>query len=146
MTRLIDARTSMGINATDFNPDPFPSDTPVLVGQVGLNVPSTTPGIIRAQFDGIVGIQLPETPTGGIFVTLTLVRGFLPTDDIVYESFSSFDTVNNNQLIPFSASDYNVPAPAGGELVYTLFLETPNAGPFVLRSGPENFNASVYTD
>ena len=61
MTVLIDARTSMGIAEGDPSGEILPLDTPLLIGQIGLNIPSTTPGVIRVQFDGIAGIQLPVT-------------------------------------------------------------------------------------
>lgn len=144
MTRLVDARTSMGFNTTDLSPDPFPVGVPVLAGQVGLNVPQSTPGIIRVQFDGVIGVQLGVT--SDVTITLTLVNGTLATDPIVYQSITSYtgsDTISNNILIPLSASAYNIPAPVSGLLIYSLYI---TVSAFILRSGPENFNASAFTD
>lgn len=144
MTRLIDARTSMGFSTTDISPDPFPTGTPVLAGQVGLNVPSTTPGIIRIQFEGVIGAQLGLSSE--VTITLTLVNGLLATDPIIYQSLTSYigsPTGSNNILIPLSASVYNIPAPESGLLIYSLYV---TVSQLTLRSGPESFNASAYTD
>ncbi|MDF2924929.1 MAG: hypothetical protein K0R57_3843 [Paenibacillaceae bacterium] len=148
MTRLIDARTSMGMAETDLSGDLFPLSTPVLIGQVGLNVPGTTPGIIRVQFDGVAGIQLPTSPVLEATVTLTVVNGVLSTDPVVYQSLSTYDTVvesSNFKLIPLMAAAYNVPAPVSGLLIYSLYMTVGAVAP-VLRSGPECFNVSAYTD
>lgn len=146
MTKLIDTRTSMGINATIEDAEIIPTKTPVLVGQVGLNVPSDTPGIIRVKFDGVVGIQLPIKQQIEVSeVTLAIVNGVLPTAPIVYRSQSNYDiNFTNYQLIPVSASAYNISAPANGLLVYSLYLFINNGN--IQRSGPESFNASVYSD
>ena len=144
MTRLIDARTSMGLSTTDLSPDPFPVGDPVLAGQVGLNVPQSTPGIIRIQFDGVIGAQLGIT--SDVTITLTLVNGTLSTDPIVYQSITSYTgspASSNNILIPLSASVYNIPAPVSGLLIYSLYV---TVSAFILRSGPESLNASAYTD
>ncbi|QHW29509.1 hypothetical protein GZH47_00775 [Paenibacillus rhizovicinus] len=52
MGQLIDARTSSNITVVLDSFDTFPLDTPVIVGQVGLNIPTATPGIIRVQLTG----------------------------------------------------------------------------------------------
>ncbi|MNO30580.1 hypothetical protein D3C76_205200 [compost metagenome] len=144
MAILLDARTSMNINATDPAPDPIPVSVAFLIGQVGLIVPSDTPGIIRVQFDGIFGLELPVEPETSTNVTLFIVNGTLSTDPIVYSSIRTFNTsLTNNQLVPLSASAYDVPAPVSNQLVYTLFGIVDTTG--VLRSGPENFNAAAYS-
>lgn len=148
MTVLIDARTSMGIAEGDPSGEILPLDTPLLIGQIGLNIPSTTPGVIRVQFDGIAGIQLPVTPVTEATVTLTIVDGFLATDPVVYQSLSTYNTVaesSNLNLIPLSASAYNVQAPESGLQVYSLYMSISGTAP-VLRSGPESFNGTAYTD
>ncbi|WP_209444163.1 hypothetical protein [Paenibacillus ihuae] len=73
-----------------------------------------------------------------------IVDGTLSTDPIVYSSIRTFNTsLTNYQLVPLSASAYDVPAPVSNQLVYTLFGIVDTAG--VLRSGPENFNAAAYS-
>lgn len=145
MGLLIDARTSMNMNETDPAPAPITSGIPFLVGTVGLNVPTTTPGILRVQFDGIFGLELPVEPEGTTIVTLSIVNGATDTDPIVYSSVQSFNsTVTGNQLVPLSASAYNVPAPVTGLLPYSLFATVDTEG--ASRAGPENFNVSVYSE
>ncbi|EFM08461.1 conserved hypothetical protein [Paenibacillus curdlanolyticus YK9] len=144
MGMLIDARTSMNINSPLPTPTLYPMDKPVLIGQVGLNVPSDTTGIIRVLFDGIVGITLPEQPIKLLQVTLFIVKGSQVSDPILYQSVQTYSAGDMGiQLIPLAASDYNVPAPSDGVLVYTLYasvdLDT------IWRAGPESFNASAYT-
>lgn len=148
MTRLIDVRTSMGMAETDLSGDLIPLNTAVLIGQVGLNVPGTTPGIIRVEFNGIIGVQLPFSPASESFITLTLVNGLLSPDPVVYVSLSSYNNVvdsSNFHLIPMSDSAYNVPAPISDQLIYSLFLTVGGDNP-IIRSGPESLNACAYTD
>ncbi|MNF99472.1 hypothetical protein D3C84_823690 [compost metagenome] len=144
MGTLLDARTSMNINVPLLAPSTYPKDEPVLIGQVGLNVPPETTGIIRVSFDGIVGIELPDEPIKLLQVTLFIVKGTLASDPIVYQSSQTYSAgVAGNQLIPLVASDYNVPAPSTGVLVYTLYASVDMDT--ILRAGPESFNASAYT-
>ncbi|MBM7567572.1 hypothetical protein [Paenibacillus sacheonensis] len=143
---LIDARTSMNISAPLDAPDPFPVNEPVLVGVVGLNVPPSTMGMIRVQFDAVVGILLPSQAKTTTKVILAIVSGDSMAAPIVYLSVQSFSLSDiDSQLITLSASNYNTPVPVSGMLVYSLFAIV-NTSSAVLRSGPESFNASVYGD
>ncbi|MFH5181364.1 hypothetical protein ACHHV8_01200 [Paenibacillus sp. TAB 01] len=148
-TILLDQRTSQNISTTIPDADPFPANTPVLVAQVGLIVPPTTPGVIRAQFDGIIGVEVVRKhhhkhKHEGTFFTVTLVRGTELTDLVVYSSLVFFGPDERlNKLVPISAADFDIPAPASGQLTYTLFAEASSNR--LLRSGPESFHASVYT-
>ncbi|WP_308639665.1 hypothetical protein [Paenibacillus silvisoli] len=144
MGRLIDARTSMNIDAmsptvTDF----FPSFVPVLMGQVGLNVPPDTTGIIRVQLTGMAGL-FSSDPDDISTLILTIVRGTSPTDPQVFLSANNYNPEEAGfHTIEISAADYNVPAPASGVLAYSLFGMATSA--MIGRVGPENLNASAYT-
>jgi hypothetical protein len=149
MTLLIDARTSMGMSMSNGSGDLIEPDTSILIGQVGLTVPASASGIIRVIFNGIAGIQLPTDPIITADISLTLVNGVLPTDRVVYQSFSTYSSVvdsPNFNLIPLSASDYDVPPPESGLLIYSLFLKIEGEEIGILRAGPENFTAIAYTD
>ncbi|SDW81325.1 hypothetical protein [Paenibacillus sp. CF384] len=142
MGQLIDARTSSNIPVvlTEFD-NTFPLDTPVIVGQVGLNIPPQTQGIIRVQLTGMVGVALPTDFPQGFILELYIVRGLTIDDVLIYKSVHSFDF--GIHTIGFSASDYHIPAPASGLQPYTLFAIALSPG--IARIGPENLNASAYT-
>ncbi|MGO1102249.1 hypothetical protein ACTOTU_30320 (plasmid) [Priestia megaterium] len=144
MTILLDARTSQ--NASIANSISIPItilSAPGLFGQVGLNVFNAT-GPIRTQLSGTVACQLPLLPLATT-ITLIVVRGTSLTDPIIY---SSSEALNINllgpQLFTFTASDFNVPPPASGLLIYTAFIGSNILG--TVRVGPESFNAIAYSD
>ncbi|MGP0690093.1 hypothetical protein ACW5UC_26470 [Priestia aryabhattai] len=135
MTTLLDARTSQ--NASIANSISIPItiiSAPGLFGQVGLNVLGAT-GPIRTQLSGTVACQLPLLPVATT-ITLTVVRGTSLTDPVIY---SSAEALNINllgpQLFTFTASDFNVPPPAFGLLIYTPFISSNVLG--TVRVGPE---------
>ncbi|SFS51228.1 hypothetical protein [Paenibacillus sp. BC26] len=140
MGQLIDARTSSNIPVVLTEFDTFPLDTPVVVGQVGLNIPHNTPGIIRVQLTGMAGVALPTDFPQGFLLELYMVRGLTIVDSLIYKSQHSFDS--GIHTVGFSASDYNIPAPVSGLQLYTLFAIARSEG--IARVGPENLNASAY--
>lgn len=144
MTQLLDARTSQ--NASYANSIAIPIlivDSPALVGQVGLNVHNAS-GITRVIFNGTVAMQLPLLPVVTA-VTLTVVRGFLPTDPLVYSATEILDLeILGSQVLTITGSDYNVPFPISNQLVYTMFISASALG--TVRVGPESFNAVAYSD
>lgn len=144
MAQLLDARTSQNASYANSIADPITIiDTPELVGQVGLNVFDAT-GPIRVQMNGTVAVQVPLLPavTG---ITITVVRGTLPTDTLVYSATHNLGlSVLAPQLITFTASDFEVPVPDSNQLVYTMFISSNVLGTF--RVGPESFNARAYSD
>ncbi|MBY0214920.1 MULTISPECIES: hypothetical protein [Priestia] len=143
MTNLLDARTSQ--NASIANSISIPItilSVPGLFGQVGLNVLGAT-GPIRTQLSGTVACQLPLLPLATT-ITLTIVRGTSLTDPIIYSSSEALNTnILGPQLFTFTASDFNVPAPASGLLIYTAFIGSNLLG--TVRVGPESFNAVAYS-
>ncbi|KMN98960.1 MULTISPECIES: hypothetical protein [Priestia] len=143
MTTLLDARTSQ--NASIANSISIPItilSAPGLFGQVGLNVLGAT-GPIRTQLSGTVACQLPLLPLATT-ITLTIVRGTSLTDPIIYSSSEALNTnILGPQLFTFTASDFNVPAPASGLLIYTAFIGSNLLG--TVRVGPESFNAVAYS-
>ncbi|MFE6077172.1 hypothetical protein ACFVQB_22155 [Paenibacillus sp. NPDC057886] len=141
MSQFIDARTSQ--NASLANSIAIPIlvvDTPQLFGQIGL---VTTEGIganPRVQFKGTVSVQLPVALVG---VTITIVRGTLGTDPVIYSATSTFNlSVLAPQVITFSADDFNPPITP--QLTYTAFVSSNLLG--TIRVGPENFDGVLYSD
>jgi hypothetical protein len=144
MAQLLDARTSQNASfANSISEEILAVDTPELVGQVGLNIFNPT-GIIRVQFTGTVAVEVPILPVVTA-ITVTVVRGTLPTDDLVYSAEQNLElSVLAPQIITFTGSDLDVPAPASNHLVYTMFISSDTIG--TTRVGPESFNAAAYSD
>jgi hypothetical protein len=138
---LVDARTSQ--NASNANSIAIPIlvvDTPQLFGQVGL-VTSGSEVDLRVVLSGTVTLQLPLALVG---ITITVVRGFLSTDPLVYSATMTYDlAVLAPQLLSFSAADFN-PTPGSGQTAYTAFVSSNLLGS--IRVGPECFTAVAYAD
>ncbi|PZT53566.1 hypothetical protein [Paenibacillus silvae] len=141
MSQFIDARTSQ--NASLANSIAIPIlvvDTPQLFGQIGLITTDTIGANPRVQFTGTVTLQLPLALVG---VTITVVRGTLSTDPVIYSATSTFSlSVLAPQVITFSASDFNPPITP--QLTYTAFISSNLLG--TIRVGPENFDGALYSD
>jgi hypothetical protein len=137
---LIDGRTSQ--NASTSNSIAIPIlvvDTPQLFGQIGLNADGAT-GTPRVLLTGTIAVQLPLALVG---ITITVVRGTLPTDPLVYSATSTFSlSVLAPQIITFSAADYNPTLTP--LLTYTAFISSNLLG--TIRVGPENFNGILIAD
>ncbi|MBE0343714.1 hypothetical protein E4V51_26555, partial [Paenibacillus sp. 28ISP30-2] len=87
MGTFIDGRTSQ--NASFANSIAIPItvlNTPQLFGQIGLNTLGIT-GTPRVLLKGTLSVQLPLALVG---ITITIVRGTLPTDPLVYSATSTF--------------------------------------------------------
>ena len=85
-------------------------------------------------------MQLPLALVG---VTITIVRGTLATDPVIYSATSTFSlSVLAPQIITFSADDFNPPITP--QLTYTAFISSNLLG--TIRVGPENFDGAVYSD
>ncbi|SET16057.1 hypothetical protein [Paenibacillus sp. NFR01] len=140
MSTFIDARTSQ--NASYGNSIAIPIlviNTPQLFGQIGL----VTTGITtnpRVLLSGTVSLQLPLALVG---ITVTVVRGTLPTDPVVYSATSTFSlSVLAPQVISFSADDFNPPITS--QLTYTAFVSSNLLGS--VRVGPESFDGILVSD
>lgn len=144
MTRLLDARTSQNKSTTDLlSTTILPANTPTLIGIVGLNTTGAS-GVIRVQFTGIAELRLPEPLTNDTIIGLVIVRGTDLSGTLVGNAlYGTGNTVSPLQVVTIIASDYNVPAPPSGELVYTMFLFSTSSA---TRVGIESFNATAYSD
>lgn len=140
MGTYIDGRTSQ--NASYANSIAIPIlviNTPQLFGQIGF-VPTLVGANPRAILKGTISLQLPLALVG---VTITVVRGTLATDPLVYSATSTFDlSVLAPQIITFSADDFN--PPITDPLVYTAFVSSNLLG--TVRVGPENFDGILVSD
>lgn len=141
MAKLVDARTSQ--NASTASSIAIPIlvvNTPQLFGQVGLNATGAGANI-RVVLSGTVAVQLPLAL---VTVTVTVVRGTLSVDPVVYSGTTTFNlSVLAAQLINFTGSDFNPPG-IGGQITYTAFISANLLG--TIRVGPESFAAVAYSD
>jgi hypothetical protein len=140
MGKLVDGRTSQ--NASYANSIAVPItviNTPQLFGQIGLITLGST-GMKRVQLKGTLSISLPLALSG---ITISIVRGTLPTDTLVYSATSTFGaSLLSPQVIAFSANDFNPPhAP---QITYTAFVSSNILG--TIRVGPENFDGILLSD
>jgi hypothetical protein len=143
MARLLDARTSQNASYGNTISIPLPANTPVAIGEVGLDA-TDADGNIRVQLSGIAELAFPTTPPFDSVIAFSIGRG---TDSLVaYALYSvSVSEANPNavQVVTINASDFDVPVPPSNELVYTLYLFcTADA----TRIGMESFNAVAYSD
>ncbi|WP_438448248.1 hypothetical protein [Gorillibacterium sp. sgz5001074] len=140
MAKIVDARTSQNASFAGSIAVPITViNTPQLVGQIGLN---TMPGMKnpRVQMIASVSLTLPLALAG---ITITIVRGTLPTDPLVFSATQTFDlSVLAPQVVTVAASDYLPPdAP---QLVYTMFVASNILG--TIRVGPESLNGTLLSD
>ncbi|MGP0580355.1 hypothetical protein ACTP13_25605 [Paenibacillus peoriae] len=140
MGTFIDGRVSQ--SATTANSIAIPItmvNTPQLFGRIGLNTLGAT-GTARVLLKGTISVQLPLALVG---ITITIVRGTLPTDPLVYSATSTFSlSITAPQVITFSADDFNPPITP--QLVYTAFVSSNLLG--TVRVGPESFDGILVAD
>ena len=140
MGTYIDGRTSQ--NASTANSIAIPIlviNTPQLFGQIGL----ITAGVgsnPRVILKGTISVTLPLALVG---VTISIVRGTLSTDPLVYSATSTFSlSLLAPQVITFSADDFNPPITP--QLTYTAFITSNLLG--TIRVGPESFDGILVSD
>ncbi|MEK3877441.1 MULTISPECIES: hypothetical protein [unclassified Paenibacillus] len=140
MGTYVDGRTSQ--NASTANSIAIPIlviNTPQLFGQIGL----ITAGVganPRVMLKGTISFQLPLALVG---VTITIVRGTVITDPVVYSATSTFNlSVLAPQVITFSADDFLPPVTP--QLTYTAFVSSNLLG--TVRVGPESFDGILVSD
>lgn len=140
MGTYLDARTSQ--NASTANSIAIPIlaiNTPQLFGQIGLISSGVTTNP-RVLLKGTISVQLPLALVG---ITITIVRGTLPTDPVVYSATPTFSlSVLAPQIITFSANDFNPPVTP--QLTYSAFISSNLLG--TVRVGPENFDGILVSD
>lgn len=139
MGTYLDARTSQ--NASIANSIAIPIlllNAPQLFGQIGLvTAGATNP---RVLLKGTISLTLPLALAG---ITITIVRGTLSTDPVVYSATSTFSlSVLAPQVITFSAADFNPPITP--QLTYTAFVSSNLLG--TVRVGPESFDGILVSD
>ncbi|MCP1184180.1 hypothetical protein [Paenibacillus sp. 1781tsa1] len=141
MTQFLDARTSQ--NAALFNSISIPIpviNTPQLFAQIGLQTAGAGANL-RVSLKGTITVRLPLA----LFqVRITIVRGTVATDPIVYSANFTYGLSGllNPEVIVFSANDYNPPIQP--QITYTAFISTNLLG--TVRVGPESFDGFIVSD
>ncbi|MCL6457670.1 MAG: hypothetical protein K6T85_06660 [Gorillibacterium sp.] len=142
MTTFLDARTSQ--NASFANSIAIPIlviNTPQLIGQIGLITLGAGTNV-RVQLSGTASFQLPLLPIATT-ITITIVRGTLPTDPLIYSASESLNlAILGPQVLTAIASDFLPPVTP--QLTYTMFAAADALG--TIRVGPESLNGSVVSD
>ncbi|CAM4420498.1 hypothetical protein [Paenibacillus typhae] len=140
MGTYLDARTSQNASAANSIAIPIlVVNTPQLFGQIGLLSEGVTTNP-RVLLKGIISVQLPLALVG---ITITIVRGTLPTDPVVFSATSTFSlSVLAPQVITFSADDFDPPVTP--QLTYTAFVSSNLLG--TIRVGPESFDGILVSD
>lgn len=147
MVRTLDARTSLGSNGITPLNIPLAQNTPTLVGILGLNI--VNPGlVIRTQFNGtyrISGSNLSSQPSSILF---EIFRGPTNSGTPIYVVSQPIFPSVGSILASFEGSDFNVPPPPTGQLIYSCYVTFVPASPSeqASRVGPECFNAVAYSD
>ncbi|MNE68005.1 hypothetical protein D3C80_1636440 [compost metagenome] len=114
-------------------------NTSQLFGQIGLITSGITTNP-RVLLKGTISLQLPLALVG---ITITIVRGTLPADPVVYSATSTFNlSLLAPQVITFSAADFN--PPVSPQLTYTAFVSSNLLG--TIRVGPESFDGILVSD
>ncbi|MFS0869081.1 hypothetical protein [Paenibacillus xylanilyticus] len=147
MVRTLDARTSLGsAGITPLNV-PLGPNMPTLLGIVGLNIVNPGP-LIRAQFNGTYRISVANLSSLPSFVRFEIFRGATYTGQPIYVVSQPVFPAESTILASFEGSDYNVPAPANNQLIYSCFATfvPGSASEQATRLGPECFNAVTYSD
>lgn len=140
MATFLDARTSQNASTAGSIAIPILAiNTPQLFGQIGLVSTGATTNA-RVLLKGTISLQLPLALVG---VTITIVRGTLITDPVVYSATSTFNlSLLAPQVITFSADDFNPPVTP--QLTYTAFITSNLLG--TIRVGPESFDGILVSD
>lgn len=137
---FVDGRTSQNASYTNSIATPIPfMNTPQPFGQIGL-ITEGALGTLRVELKATVCVELPLASAG---ITITVVRGTLPADPLIYSAVSTFDlSILAPQVITVSADDYNPPMVP--QLTYTAFVSSSILG--TVRVGPENFEGVLISD
>ncbi|WP_053780995.1 hypothetical protein [Paenibacillus xylanivorans] len=149
MVKTLDARTSQGSNGQHVLTPSFTNGVPLLFAQVGLQI--SNPGMwVRTFFSGIIEVTANQLPVNGNLV-IEVYRGLGISQQLVYKATTN--VLDNPFFSPcvlsFTGSDFNVPPPGNGQLVYSAyatFSYNPIYNVSNVRLGPESFNATVYSD
>ncbi|MFE6076523.1 hypothetical protein ACFVQB_18800 [Paenibacillus sp. NPDC057886] len=147
MVRTLDARTSLGSNGIAPLNILLVPNTPTLVGILGLNI--INPGLtIRTQFNGTYRISVANLSSQPSSVRFDIFRGSTNIGTPIYVVSQPIFPAESSILASFEGSDYNVPPPPSGQLIYSCYVTFVPASPMeqATRVGPECFNAVTYSD
>ncbi|WP_379161288.1 hypothetical protein [Paenibacillus sp. sgz5001063] len=138
--QFLDSRTSTAL-AGPTGTTPVPEGTPILLGDIGLQVAAVigTPNEADVRIElwgtiGLVGVAANQ-------VTITVERGgtgVSGTGTVIYTAIA--DLITGNNLISFTAADFHPTVPASGELRYTMYAVDTGPGPAITIAGPVTFN------
>ncbi|KGP77736.1 MULTISPECIES: hypothetical protein [Paenibacillus] len=147
MVRTLDARTSLGSNGVTPLNAPLAPNVPTLVGILGLNIFSPGP-LIRTQFNGTYRISVANLSSIPSAVRFEIYRSASNSGTPVYVVQQPVFPSEGSILASFEGSDYNVPAPPSGQLIYSCYVTFVPVSPseVATRVGPECFNAVAYSD
>ncbi|MFB3161493.1 hypothetical protein P5G62_011705 [Neobacillus sp. 179-C4.2 HS] len=146
MTRLLDAQISQNISTSGGISIPL-TTTPTLFATLGLNT-SGAGADLRVQFTGTVGIS--SLAQVAVPITVDVYRGIGPNRVLVYSVTETSEVagtlgVASRKILTFTGADSNPPNP--GFLIYQAFVSIPGGIPIApTRTGPESFNAQVYSE
>ncbi|MGN7456071.1 hypothetical protein ACTHPH_14780 [Paenibacillus pasadenensis] len=136
MSRFLDLKTSQ--NASFANSIAIPItiiNQNQLIAQQTLDLTTGVSGQTRVDFVGMMAIQLGLLPVATT-VTISVVRGTLPTDTLVFSAAQVLDiSLLGPQLINIAGSDFFAP---NAVQTYTVFASVTALG--ATRVGPESFN------
>ncbi|MGF9696689.1 MULTISPECIES: hypothetical protein [Paenibacillus] len=147
MVRTLDARTSLGSNGVTPLNVPLTANTPTLVGILGLNIASPGP-LIRTQFNGTYRLSVGNLSSQPSSIRIEIFRTSTNTGTPIYVVSVPIFPSEGSILASFEGSDYNVPSPPSGQLIYSCYITFVPASPTeqATRIGPECFNAVAYSD
>ncbi|MED4003635.1 hypothetical protein [Priestia aryabhattai] len=142
MAQLVDAKSSQNASYANSISIPVLATAQQIFAQLTLSTAGATEPL-NTLMTGTLAVQLPLLPVATT-ITITIVRGTNPSDLAIYSVRENLTlSVLGPQVISFTASDYNVPIPANGQLTYTAFIGANVLG--TVRVGPESFNATTYS-
>ncbi|SDS41582.1 hypothetical protein SAMN05444162_1428 [Paenibacillaceae bacterium GAS479] len=135
MPEFLDLKSSQ--NASFANSISIPItviNTGQLIAQQTLDLSDGEAGQTRVDFSGVCGVQLGVSQPVAT-ITISVVRGTLPTDPLVFSGAQTLDTsLSGPQLINVTGSDFFAPNTVQ---TYTAFVSSSALG--TIRVGPESF-------
>jgi hypothetical protein len=146
MGQFVDAQVSQNISYSGGIAIPVTS-TPTLFGTLGLNLAGAGPNL-RVQFTATAAIS--SLATVAVPIAIEIYRGVGPGRVLVYSAVETTPAlgvlgVAARSIITLTGSDNN--PPNTGSLIYQAFISIPGGIAIApTRTGPESFNAAVYSN
>jgi len=147
MVKLLDANISQNISYSGGISIPL-TTTPQLFGSLGLSTEGAGANI-RTQFTATVALS--SLATVAVPITISIYRGVGPQRVLIYSATETAVAagvlqVASRSIITVTGADYRPPSPESF-LVYQAFISIPSGVALApIRTGPESFNAAVYSD